>query len=166
MVLAASGSDLRQSSPNTPGDVVLTQRFSTEQSMLVSFQLKAGDTTKVFNPASPVTYLLYNAPQGTSWSWSATSTDGATKLSATGSVGGTQTIVVNGESVPVVQITTDLTISGDISGTAQITAWVSPTYRLPLIQRQVINANAATGYGFSSRLVSDVTQSLTSTSRQ
>jgi hypothetical protein len=58
-------------------------------------------------------------------------------------------------------MTTIFTLSGDITGTAELTVWVSPTYRLPLMQRQVINAKAQSGYGLSTRLVSDVTLTLT-----
>jgi hypothetical protein len=162
MVFAASGSDLRQSSPNTPGNVVLTQRFSGGKSALVSFEMKAGDTSKEFRPASPVTFLVYNAPQGTAWNWSATSSDGATHVNATSTVGGTRVVNVGGQDVGTVEIITTLSLSGDMSGTAQLTVWASPTLRLPVMQRQVINAKASTGYGFSSKLVSDVTQTLTS----
>jgi hypothetical protein len=161
VVFVAAGSDLKQTAPHTPGDVSLTQRFSAAKASLVSFQMKAGDTTKVFNPSSPVTFVMYNAPQGTTWNWSATSTEGATRVNATGSVAGQQTMNVAGEDVAVTQVTTTLSLSGDITGSAEITAWVSPSYRLPLMQRQVINAKTQSGYGFSTRLVSDVTQTLT-----
>ncbi len=161
MVFAAAAPNLRQSSPDTPGNVVLTQRFTAAKSSLVSFQMKAGDTTKVFTPVSPVTFVMFNAPQGTSWTWSATSTDGATRVTANGSVGATQVTNVNGQDVPTVAVTTTFTISGDMAGTAELTMWVSPSHRLPVVQRQVINATARSGYGFSTRLVSDVTQRLT-----
>ena len=50
----------------------------------------------------------------------------------------------------------------DSVGTASLTMWASPSYRLPIQQRQVINAKMSSGYGFSSSLVSDVTTTLTS----
>ena len=162
VVFSGSGADLTQTAPKTPGNVSLTQHFTAAKSTLVSFQMKASDTTKSFRPSSPVTFLTYNAPAGTAWSWSATSTDGATHVSANAQVVGEQTLHVTGQDVAVMQIKTTLTISGDITGTAEITVWVSPTYRLPLQQRQVINAKTPSGYGFSTRLVSDVTQTLTS----
>ena len=162
MVFEADGSYLRQSSPGTPGDIVLTQAYNANRAGLVTFQMKAGSDTKVFSPASPVTFLKYNAPQGNSWSWSATSTDGATTMSATGQVGETTTMNIGGEDVTVVRITTDITLGGDLGGTAELTLWVSPTYRLPVMMRQVIDASSQSGYGFTTRMVSDVTTTLTS----
>lgn len=161
VVFTATGSDLRQSSPNTPGDVKITQRFSTDKASLVSFQLKAGDATKVFTPASPVTFIPYGAAENTSWSWSASSSDGATHVSASARVGGSKMMTVDGTSVSAFEVVTSLTISGDITGTAELTLWVSNEYRLPLVQQQVISAKGSSGYGFSTRLASDVTQILT-----
>lgn len=166
VVFTATGSDLRQSSPNTPGDVKITQRFSQNEARLVSFQLKAGDTTKVFTPSSPALFIPYSSPSGSSWTWSATSSDGATHVSVTGGVGDSKTMTIAGQSVSVTEITASLSISGDISGSADLTMWVSNTLRLPVVQRQVINAKASSGYGFSSKLTSDVTQTLTSLTPQ
>jgi hypothetical protein len=56
-----------------------------------------------------------------------------------------------------VQLTTTLTLSGDITGTAKLTTWASPVYRLPVRSRQVINATAKVSWSYSARLVSDVT---------
>src|SRR5262249_10538955 len=95
-------------------------------------------------------------------SWSADSDDGATHISASGSVGGSKTMSVGGQSVSLIQVTTTLSISGDINGTATLTMWVSPALRLPVVQRQVINATMSSGYGLSNRFSSDVTQTLTS----
>jgi hypothetical protein len=164
VVFNPTGSDLRQSSPNTPGDVKITQHFSPEKASLVSFQLKATGSTKIFTPASPATFILYGAPQGTAWSWSASSSDGATHISASGHIGGAKTMSVGGQPVDVFEVVTSLSISGDITGTADLTMWVSSQYRLPVVQRQVINAKGSSGYGFSTRLSSDVTQTLTALS--
>jgi hypothetical protein len=160
VVFTPTGSDLRQSSPDTPGDVKITQRFSSAKASLVSFQLKAADATKIFTPASPATFIQYAGGEG-SWTWSASSSDGATHVSASGHTGDSKTTTVGGQSVDVFEVVTSLDISGDISGTAELTMWVSALYRLPIVQRQVINAKGSSGYGFSTRLSSDVTQTLT-----
>jgi len=151
-----SGSNVVQMSPDAPGDVVLVQHYGANESSLVSIEMTANKTTKTFVPSSPVSYLQYNSPAGTSWTWDATSTDGKTKVRATASVGGTADVVVNGEIVSLVQQTTTLTMSGDINGTAKLITWASPTHRLPVIQRQVINATAKVSWS-SVKLVSDVT---------
>lgn len=161
MVFTPTGSNLRQSSPNTPGDVKITQHFSATRSSLVNFQMKASDSIKTFTPSSAATFIPFDAPGGTTWSWSATSDDGATHVSANSSIGGTQTMTVGGQPVSVFEVVTTLSMSGDINGTATITLWVSPQYRLPVQMRQVINAKGSSGYGFSTQLKSDVTQTLT-----
>lgn len=164
MVFTNVGGDLRQSSPGTPGNVQLTQRFASNETDLVSLQLKAGNLNKTITPSSPAAFLRYDVPDGTSWNWSATSTDGKTHVSATGSIGGGRTVNVGGTDVPTTQVDVNITISGDVTGTAHITTWVSPAYRLPVIQRQQINAKQAVGSGFSSTFVSDITTTLTSLS--
>ena len=164
MVFAAVGGDLRQSSPGTPGNVQLTQRYVSNETDLVSLQLKAGSLNKTITPSSPVAFLRYDSPAGTSWTWSATSTDGKTHVSATGTVGSGRTVNVGGVDVATTQTDMTITISGDITGTAHITTWVSPVYRLPVIQRQQINAKQSVGSGFSSTFTSDITTTLTSLS--
>lgn len=162
IVLSGSGTSLSQSSPDAPGGVVLDERFSAEGVALAAFQMSAGDETKRFQPGSPVMFLRFNAPAGTTWQWAADSTDGKTHLKVTGTVGAHRTIHVNGEAVATIEIRTDITISGDINGTAQLTTWVSPKHRLPVQQRQVINASARGPLGFSQKLTSDLTTTLTS----
>ena len=162
VIFAAAGDNVHQSSPKAPGDVVLLQRFSGAKSELVSLELTAGDSHKVFSPTSPVTYLLYNAPGGASWGWSADSTDGKTHVTANGRIGGTRDITIGGISVRAVEVVHELTISGDIKGTATLTTWASPDYRLPLVQHQRIDATARGLLGLSVRLVSDTTTTLRS----
>lgn len=157
----AAGSNVRQTSPDAPGDLVLLQRFSGAKSELITLELTASKTHKTFTPSSPVTYLLYNAPSGTTWSWSAKSTDGKTTVNATGRVGGSKDITIGGVSIHAIEIVTDLQISGDINGTAELTTWASPEYRLPLVQHQHIDATARALLG-TTRLVSDTTTTLRS----
>ncbi|MDP1794927.1 MAG: hypothetical protein Q8K63_12410, partial [Acidimicrobiales bacterium] len=113
VIFANAGNNIRQSSPKAPGDVVLLQHFSGAKSELVTLELTAGDNHKVFSPSAPVTYLLYNAPSGTSWNWSADSTDGKTHVAATGRVGGTKDMTIGGVSVRAVEVVHELVISGD-----------------------------------------------------
>jgi hypothetical protein len=154
--LARSGANIQQTSSDAPGDVVLVQHYGANESTLVSLQMTANNTTKTFVPADPVTYLQYNSPAGTGWNWSATSTDGKTKVQATGIVGGTSNMVIGGENVATVLLTTTLTMSGDINGTAKLMTWASPAYRLPVQERQLINATAKVSWS-SVKLISDVT---------
>ncbi len=157
--LSRSGDNIEQSSPDAPGDLVILQHYGNNESTLVSLQMTANNTTKTFAPSSGATYLQYNSPSGTSWNWSATSTDGKTQVQASGTVGGTSNMVINGQNVATVQMTTTLTLSGDINGTAKLVTWASPAYRVPVRERAVINATAKVSWS-SVRLVSDVTTTL------
>ena len=150
--------------PGTPGGVALTERFTPTETDLVSFELHASNVNKTFTPTSTATFLRYDAAPGTTWSWTANSSDGKTHVTANGAVTGYQTINVGGEDVPTIQIETDITISGDITGTAHLTTWVSPTHRLAVAERQQINAKQAAGYGFTAKFVSDIGAVLTSLS--
>ncbi len=158
----SSGANVRQTSPDAPGDVVLLQRFTGDKSALVSLELTAGDTHKTFTPSSNATYLLYNSPSGTSWSWSATSTDGKTHVNASGHIGGSRDYNVGGIVVRTVEVVTNLQISGDITGSAELTTWASPEYRLPIVQHQHIDASTRGLLGLSVRLLSDTTTTLRS----
>ena len=61
-----------------------------------------------------------------------------------------------------IEIVTELQITGDIKGSAQLTTWASPDYRLPLVQEQHIDAIARGLLGLSVRLVSDTVTTLRS----
>ena len=162
VVFSPSGSDLSQTSPNVPGDVVLVQSYSAASTDLVSFSLGSGSTKKTFRPATPVTFLRYDATPGSTWSWQTKSTDNKTTVSTTGAVIGNRTVNVGGQDIATIEIETTITISGDVRGSATLTTWVSPAHRLPVKQHQVINATASGPFGFSARVASDITSVLTS----
>lgn len=85
---------------------------------------------KDFRPTSPVLLVPSPARPGTSWSWSATSTDGKTQLHATSQVLRTESVTVEGRQVPTAVIDSTLTLSGDVDFTDELTTWYAAGPRL------------------------------------
>jgi hypothetical protein len=112
----------------------------TEQDVVVrdsgsygaSLKLTSPAFTKEFRPATPLLLVPDPAVVGRSWSWSATSTDGATHARATNTLLRTETLTIGGTRVATVVLQTHLVLSGDLSYDAQLTVWWAPAYRLPV----------------------------------
>jgi hypothetical protein len=88
--------------------------------------------SKEFRPSPPVLLFPDPAKVGSTWSWSATSTDGKSHATASNKVERTETLTIGGQRVSTVVLQTHLVITGDVAYTADVTTWVSPTYRLPV----------------------------------
>lgn len=116
-----------------------TQVVSVQQSgsYLVSLRVDNPAFTKEFVFDPPALLLPASAPRGRTWSWQATSTDGASTVTASHRVLRTETVVVGGRKVPTVVLQSHLVISGDVDYTADVTTWASPSLRLPVKDRTV-----------------------------
>jgi hypothetical protein len=155
-----SDTDQHQGTPSGPADVDLVLRYSQTRADLVSLKLQASAITKTFQPTAGSPYLRFDGPVGASWSWKADSTDSKTHIAFAASITREDVAMIGGQPVPVVVVDATLTISGDVTGTARLTTWVAKAERLPVIQRQVINASASM-YGMTAKLVSDTTATMT-----
>jgi hypothetical protein len=154
-----SDTDQHQGTPSGPADVDLVLRYSQTRADLVSLKLQASAITKTFQPTAGSPYLRFDGPVGASWSWKADSTDSKTHIAFVASVAREDVATIGGQPVPVVVVDATLTISGDVTGTAHLTTWVAKAERLPVIQRQVIDATASM-YGMTAKLVSDTTATM------
>lgn len=162
LVVESRGSDQQHRTVGVPGGLVLVQRASPAGVDLVSFSLTAGSKTLTFRPPAPLAFV--RTEPGASWSWSARSTDGTVGLSQTASVTGTGSVLVGGSSVPTVNVQRVFTVTGALQGTVRLTSSVSQVDRLPLIQQQVIDVKATVLGLLSTRVVSNATATVTSTS--
>lgn len=165
LVQQSSASDQTHRIDGLPGNLVLVQRATASGLDLVSFSLTAANRTITFRPSSPLAFVRTDAPVGTSWSWSVTSTDGRVSLNQRSTVTSVGPANVGGSSVPAVTVTRVFTASGpDVEGTLQLDSTVSLADRLPLVQRQALNIRAkALGGLLSTQIVSNITTTLTST---
>ncbi len=155
-----TGTDQHQSTEGGPADLDLTLRYDAGSAKLVTLVLAAGGITKTVKPTAPVQFLPFAGPQGTRWTWRATSTDGKTTIDAVGTVTGSDVLTIDGRSVPVTVVDYVMTPSGDVTGTVHLTSWVSSAYRLVVKQHHVIDAKA-TAYGFTVPFTCDTTTTLT-----
>lgn len=162
LVVEARGQDQQHRTVGVPGGLVVVQRASVSGTDLVSLGISAASKTLSFVPSAPMAYIRTNA--GQSWAGSARSTDGSVGLTETGQVTGTGSVTIDGRAIPVVLIRQEFTVSGMLAGTVVLTSSISSIDRLPLVQRQVIDAKATLLGLFSTRIVSDTTTTMTATS--
>lgn len=109
---------------------------------------------------SPAALLLPTpAKVGASWSWKATSTDGKTTATQSSKVLRTETLVIGGQKVATVVVQTHLVLTGGVDFTADVTNWVSETYRLVVKDHQVAKGTTSFGAAFSND-VTDVIRSV------
>ncbi len=118
------------------GDFDLVLRWTPEAASIVS--LKITMAGKEFDaPADgPLLFIPFTNPPP-QWGWSMTSTDGKTTIQQTASVTGNDAVTVAGTSVPTFVVDSTINISGDITGTVHLTAWVDPVTRLVVKQHTV-----------------------------
>ncbi len=163
VVQQRGGTDQVQRTDGLPGGLVITQRATPSGLDLLAFSLSASGRTLTFSPPSPLPFVRTDAPVGTSWSWTARSTDGSVSVSQTATVTSVGPVSVAGASIPAVTVSRVLTASGAVQGTLQLISTVSQADRLPLVQRQVLDVRATFLGLFSTHIVSDITATLTST---
>jgi hypothetical protein len=121
----------------------------TEQDIVVrdtgsygaSLKLTSPAFSKEFRPAAPLLLMPDPAVVGRAWSWSATSTDGATHVAATNKLLRNETLSIGGAKVATVVLQTHLVLSGDVRYDAQLTVWWAPAYRLPVKTHTVGNGS-------------------------
>ncbi len=163
LVQQRSSSDQSQQTVGLPGSLVLVQRATPSGLDLVSFSLTASSRTLTFQPPSALAFVRTDVAAGTSWSWSARSTDGSVSVSQTATVTGIGTVSVAGATVAAVTVDRVLTATGSVQGTIRVNSTVSLVDRLPLVQHQALDVKATALGLFSTHIVSDVTATLTST---
>lgn len=163
VVQQQSATDQVQRTDGLPGGLVVAQRATPSGLDLLSFSITASGRTLSFSPPSPLPFVRTDAPVGTSRSWTARSTDGSVTISQTATVTSVGPVSVAGTSIPAVTVSRVLTASGAVQGTLRLISTVSQADRLPLVQRQVLDVKAAVLGLFSTRIVSDITATLTST---
>jgi len=117
-----SATDQGQRTDGLPGGLVLVQRATPSGLDLLSFSLTASGRTLAFSPPSPLPFVRTDSPVGTSWSWTARSTDGTVTVTQTATVTSIGPVSVAGASIPAVTVTRVLTTTGAVQGTLQLTA--------------------------------------------
>lgn len=112
-----------QSSSEASSEQVL--RFLPDGAYFTFLKSTNSGLSKEFRPNPPVLAMPAGATVGRTWSWTVTSSDGATTLNAGFKVERNETLSIGGESVPTVVLSVVLKTSGDIELTTNQTNWVS-----------------------------------------
>jgi hypothetical protein len=150
-IIQESETDQRQT-----GDFETLVRWAPEGASLVRF--KIGQAGKEFVPAQPLLYVPFDGTT-TEWSWSPiTSTDGKTTIEQSSRIVRNETVDVGGQPVSTFVVESVLTFKGDLVGSANLTSWVSPDYRLAVQTHTIIDAT----FNALLRLRSDTTSVLVS----
>ena len=109
--------------------------------------------TKQFR-ADPAALLVPDpAAVGRTYSTAGTSTDGRTRLTSASRVERRQTLTVGGRAVPCVVIVNHLELTGDVTYTADLTMWWSPTHRLSA-KDHTVGKGSYSGIPFSTDITS------------
>lgn len=148
--------DQRITTPSPQLTQISDMRFTPDQVALLSLKFQ-GPINKTFN--GPVEYAPVPTSVGQSWQWSMKSDDGKTTLSQTSRVDRTETLTVGSQTIDVVVVETDLTLTStlptDLNGSGHLTTWVSPVYKLPARIHSTLNGTYS-GFSFSSDTTSDL----------
>lgn len=136
------------------GEFELVLRWAPGSASLVS--MKIAEANKEFQPPQPVLYVPFPGDTGRNWEWTMTSTDGKTTMNQRSEITEQASLSIDGQTVPVFVVESVVNFSGDLTGTARLTSWVSPDYRLGLKQRSVIDVT----FNLAVRVQSDTTSTL------
>ncbi len=153
-----TATDWRQSASGGGATTTYDLRTLANEIQLVKLVLSGG-INKTFDPATPVRYSPLPPATGTSWNWRITSTDNKTTIDQTGTIEGTEAVVVAGTTVNCVRVRAKITLSGDLTGTQDVTVWVRPSDKLGVKTHAVVNVR----YGVFT-IASDTTSELVSLS--
>ncbi len=145
-----SGGKVRQSAD----DQKALLEWSGAQVLLHSLEFTRPGFERHFEAKPPVQYAPLPLQVGQQWSWKLKATGHPTTVDQTSSVDRLETITVGGKEVDTIVIITRLTLSGDVSGTIDLTQWVSPSGNMP--QRIHAKTNIVT-LAFTSDTTSDLT---------
>lgn len=126
---------------------------------LVSLRLTDTGIDKEVRPSPPGLALPADAAPGRTWSWQATSTDGATQVQSTFRAVRTESVAVGGQQVPALVVEVALGLTGDVTVTSTQTLWVAVDQRM--IVRQDDTTQGRAGLITFSSTASDVLVSLT-----
>ena len=105
--------------------------------------------SKTVAPSPPALLLPAPATVGRAWSWTATSTDRATRVRADNRVLREEVLVVGGERLRCTVVQTDLVLSGDVDYRGRTTTWVAQDRALP-VKEASRGSGTVRGFAFSS----------------
>lgn len=133
-------------------DQVAVMQWTGSSILLHSLDLTRSGFERHFEAKPPVQYAPIPLAPGQQWGWSLTATDKPTTVRQDSRVDRLETVTVNGAPVRAVVVVTKITLSGDVSGTIDLTQWVDTADGVPKRTRAVTNIVT---FAYSSDTTSD-----------
>lgn len=141
---------VRQTSEDQTSDL----QWKGAQVLLHTLDLTRPGFERHFEARPPVQYAPRDLAVGQTWQWKMTATNLPTTIHHESRVDRLEDITVNGKSYNAIVVVTRLDISGDVTGTIDLTQWVDTAKDLPV--RIHAKTNIVT-FGFTSDTTSDFT---------
>lgn len=153
-----NGDEQRAVQSSSEATIEQVLRFLPEGAYITFLKQTNRGLSKEFRPNPAVLAIPADPAVGRTWSWTVTSSDGATTLNAGFKVERNETLNIGGEQVPTVVVSIVLTTSGDIEMTTNQTRWISTAKGLTVRTDETSNGRAG-----SITLSSQYSMTLTST---
>lgn len=144
------GGKVRQSSD----DQVTVLQWTDSHVVMHTMDFTRQGFERHFEAKPPVQYAPVALQVGQKWGWKLTATDMPTTVEQASRVDRVETVTVDGKTMKAIVVVTKVTLSGDVTGTIDITQWVDPDSDLPA--RIHAKTNIVT-FGFTSDTTSDFT---------
>lgn len=138
----------------TSADQTTVLEWAGSQVLLHTMDLTRPGFERHFEAKPPITYAPRPLQVGQSWSWRLKATSYPTTLEQVSRVDRVETVTVSGRAVNAIVVVTKITLSGDVSGTIDLTQWVDTATETPT--RIHAKANITT-FALTSETTSDLT---------
>lgn len=125
-----AGDDQRLSRQSDQGSQEQTLHYKPDGTYLLRQSIASPQGNKEFLPDPPVSSFPHPLNAERKWSWEMRSTDSKTTVKADFAVVRTEAVVIGGETVNTVVISSVIVTSGDVASTIRSTVWYSPGHRL------------------------------------
>lgn len=144
------GGLVRQSSEDQTSEL----QWSGAQVLLRTLDFTRPGFERHFEAKPPVMYAPVQPKVGDTWTWTLTAKDFPTTVKQDSRVDRREMVTVSGKKLDAVVVVTKITLSGDVSGTIDLTQWVDTATNLPA--RIYAKTNIVT-FTFTSETTSDLT---------
>lgn len=141
---------VRQTSEDQTSDL----QWKGAQVLLHTLDLTRPGFERHFEAKPPVQYSPRQLAVGQTWQWTMTATNLPTTIDQDSRVDRLEDVTVKGTTYEAIVVITRLTISGDVTGTIDLTQWIDTATDLPV--RIHAKTNIVT-FGFTSDTTSDFT---------
>ena len=145
-----TGTQQRTTQANKQGERDQILNSQSAGLFVVDINIQQPGFKEDFKPVGTAMFFPSNYKVGSSWSWSAKSTDGKYRLDDTSKITSTGSVVVGGKSVPTLIVDSVLHFTGNgLDLTDHQRDWVSTAFAL-IVKEHIVAKGSAGGINFTS----------------